>query len=34
MKLSKMQTSQFIDGECREMGRENEEVGRCPLAIV
>jgi len=24
---------QFIDGECRKMGRENKEVGRCQLAI-
>jgi len=27
VKLSKGQTLQFIDGECREMGRENKEVG-------
>jgi len=30
VKLSKGLTSWFIDGECREMGRENKEVGAMP----
>ena len=33
VKPSKGQTLQFIDGECREMGRENKEVRQCQLAI-
>jgi len=30
VKLSKGLTLWFIDGECREMGRENKEVGAMP----
>jgi len=33
VKLSKGQTLQFIDGECREMGHDNKEVGAIPTCF-
>jgi len=33
VKLSKGQTVQFIDGECREKGRENKVVGDANLLL-